>query len=198
MKVLYHRRGMLEPHLNLSAAIASPRSPQGRLATCRGGRADGAHESPAFAFGQQAPSQSPRLTSTGSSLPSQNHGRHSAQRTWTSRTAWRWPPRTSKSPQRPSPLAPSPRSPRTRVAHGAAGPNTATPSQYRWGALYAVETLLQLVQYNHTLRLHYFPAAPFTIDDRPRFPWRGTKGRASQRIACCTPPSPCSSPFVVV
>lgn len=45
----------------------------------------------------------------------------------------------------------------------------------RWGALYALETLSQLIEYDFKMQAHYVHNAPIIVEDEPRFTWRGTR-----------------------
>uniref|UniRef100_A0A6B2L1X3 Beta-hexosaminidase n=1 Tax=Arcella intermedia TaxID=1963864 RepID=A0A6B2L1X3_9EUKA len=42
-----------------------------------------------------------------------------------------------------------------------------------WGALHALETLSQIISWNHTHHYYNILHAPYLIQDSPRFPWRG-------------------------
>lgn len=54
-------------------------------------------------------------------------------------------------------------------AAGAGGATITAPTVF--GALHALETLAQLIQFNLSSQSYYMPAC--TIVDAPRFPWRG-------------------------
>lgn len=41
-----------------------------------------------------------------------------------------------------------------------------------WGALYGLESFMQAVQFNGTSRI--VQMAPVVVQDKPRYPWRGT------------------------
>lgn len=42
-----------------------------------------------------------------------------------------------------------------------------------FGAMYGLESLAQLTNYQASNKLFVIPSVPLTINDSPRFPWRG-------------------------